>query len=288
KQTVTLRFAKGTNIRDIASARKQLAEVPVFLWQPVRGAKSYSLQISWNAEFTRLLTEENVPSSSYEWRLAVPGKFFWRVRANNDLGNSGPYSAHGTAEVNLQEPVLGSVYTFTEKGSLEWDAVPLAEKYIVETSLDRSMASAAAKQTEEPQIPLELGPQPTYVRIAAANSAGERVSGFSQIATVTFETPLRLAAPGLITPPKGAKVTLPKSGRISIVFSWNPVEHASNYYVEISKYPNFSKTIQKKAVHSNKWVLKGAKFEGKVYWRVRTEGRGGPSPWSHSGFFEVR
>jgi hypothetical protein len=66
------------------------------------------------------------------------------------------------------------------------------------------------------------------------------------------------------------------------------VDRAANYYVEVSKQPNFTRTIQTRTVHSSKWVLKNAKFNGKIYWRVRSQGKGAPSAWSRSGFFEVR
>jgi hypothetical protein len=210
------------------------------------------------------------------------------VRALSETGMMGPFSAPGVAEISLPEPVLGSAYTFTEQGSLEWEPVPLAEQYIVQVSANREMASFTEKQTGDAEVPLDLASGPAFVRVAAANAAGERVSGFSQVATVTLEAPLHLIAPALITPPKGAKVKLPKSGRISIVFSWKPVENAAGYYVEISQQPNFKKTIQKRTVRNSKWVLKGAKFDGKIYWRVRSEGKDGKSAWSRPGFFEVR
>lgn len=289
KQSVTLGFAKGPAIRDLASARKRLLEVPQLNWQTVRGAKLYSMQISWNPEFTRLLTEENVQGTTYNWKNAQPGKFYWRVRAHHESG-VGPYSQGGSIEVSLPEPVIGSAYKFSEAGPLTWDPVPMAEKYLVQTSVERSMASVKEELMSEPVAPITFnGGDPVYVRVAAANAAGERVGGFSQVATVSLEERLKLLAPGLLTPPKGAKVTLPKSGRISVVFSWNAVEKATDYYVEISKYADFSKAIQKHFAGETKWVLKGAKLEGKVYWRVRAEGKGAaPSGWSYSGYFEVR
>jgi hypothetical protein len=287
-QTVTLAFKKPLNVRDLASVRKQLVTVPEFSWQAVPHARNYNLQISWTADFNHLLSEENIKATHFEWAQAVPGRLYWRVRAVNDDGSVGAFSHPASVSVRLPNPELGSVYTFTEKSPFEWDPVPLADKYIVQVSTDRSLASVSEKLTSDPQVGLELGKDPLYVRVAAATESGARVSGFSQVATVTLEQPIRLMAPGLITPPKGAKVVVGKSGRISIVFSWTKVDNASRYVIEVANSPKFAKLIQQQAVKSNHWLLKGAKFNGKVYWRVRTEGPGGHSKWSSSGNFEVR
>ena len=288
KQTITLKFARAENMRDIASVRKQIVELPQLDWTPVRGAQKYELQLSMKGDFSDLLSEETVNTTSYQWKQAVPGVMHWRVRAAHENGSSGPFSQAGVLTVTLPEPVLGLEYKFTGQQQIEWAPVPMAEKYIVQYSNDRSMASVQEKTIAEPRINLELGDKPVFVKVAAAGPSGERVSGFSQVSTITLEAPIRLGIPGLLTPPRGAKVPAPKSGRISVVFSWNPVEHADNYYIELSTYPDFSKVLAGKTIRGNRWVLKGAKFNGKVYWRVRSQNSTGQSGWSHPAGFEVR
>jgi hypothetical protein len=238
-------------------------------------------------DFSELLSEESVVGTTYQWKQATPGVLHWRVHATHENGSSGPFSQAGVLAVRLPDPVLGVEYKFTGQQQIEWVPVPMAERYIVQYSKDRGLASVREKIVSEPRIQLELGTAPVFVKVAAANASGERVSGFSQVSTITLEAPIKLLAPGLLTPPKGAKVPLPKSGRISVVFSWNPVDHADTYYIEISDYPDFSKLLQKRTVRGNLWVLKGAKFNGKVFWRVRSQNSTGQSGWSHPGAFEV-
>lgn len=286
KQSLVLELNGPATGRDIASYRKQLSAIPELQWLHVKGARSYGLQLSWTTDFSKLLSEETVATTHFEWAQVVPGRIFWRVRAQGET-LPGAYSAAGSIDVRLPVPSIGSVYTFTEDAPFEWEPVPFAEKYIVQWSVERKLASISETVVNRPQVPLEFSGKPLFVRVAAANGLGERVSGFSQVATVTMEKPLKLAAPGLMTPPKGAKVVVGKSGRISVVFSWSKVENADQYFIEVAETPDFTKVIKSKGIKGNHWLLKGAKFNGKVYWRVRTVGRGGPSSWAVSGF-EVR
>ena len=60
-----------------------------------------------------------------------------------------------------------------------------AEKYIVEWSSSRKMVNPGSKITSKSQTALNVSGGTLYVRIAAANRKGERVSDFSRITRVT-------------------------------------------------------------------------------------------------------
>ena len=287
KQNFMLQVKDAGAARDVASLRQLLQSHPEFQWQAVKGAKSYDVQISWVPDFSRLLSEETVTAPRLKWTQVIPGSFYWRVRVGGD--SPGAYSSPGKLEVLVPEPKLASSYVLKDGAPLDWKPVPFADKYIVQYSPDRAMASVTEKQPSLPEAQFDKSIIGTvYVRVAAANLAGERVSGFSQVASVNLEQAVRLAAPGILTPPRGAKVVLGKHGRISVVFTWTKGENAADYMVQISSQPDFSEILAEKTLKSPHWLLKGAKLNGKVYWRVRSQSTTGHGPWSKPGFFEVR
>jgi hypothetical protein len=75
-----------------ASALVSLEDAPTFVtfkWNPYRGATSYTIQISSDADFTKVVKEQQVKSNSYLFQKGLPeGKVFWRVRANTKAGFS--------------------------------------------------------------------------------------------------------------------------------------------------------------------------------------------------------
>jgi hypothetical protein len=75
-----------------ASALVSLEDAPTFVtfkWKPLKGATSYTIQISSDADFTKVVKEQKVDSTSYLFQKGLPeGKVFWRVRANTKGGFS--------------------------------------------------------------------------------------------------------------------------------------------------------------------------------------------------------
>lgn len=75
-----------------ASALVSLEDAPTFVtfkWKALKGATSYTIQISNDADFTNVVKEQQVKSNSYVFQKGLPeGKVFWRVRANTKAGFS--------------------------------------------------------------------------------------------------------------------------------------------------------------------------------------------------------
>lgn len=155
---------------------------PVFSWRAVEGARGYKIVLSKQPDFKNVLKVADVKSTSFEWRKFVAGKIYWRVTAEGESEN--PYSETGVLTVTLPPPTLSSSYTYSDMG-LEWEAVPLAQKYIVQWSRDRQMSSPVEKATAKPQVSLPMSAGLLYVRVAAANDKGQRVSAFSRVTRVT-------------------------------------------------------------------------------------------------------
>ncbi len=75
-----------------ASALVSLEDAPTFVtfkWKALKGAQSYTIQISSDADFTNVVKEQKVNANSYVFQKGLPeGKVFWRVRANTKTGFS--------------------------------------------------------------------------------------------------------------------------------------------------------------------------------------------------------
>jgi hypothetical protein len=75
-----------------ASALVSLEDAPTFVtfrWKALKGATTYTIQISSDADFTKVVKEQKVKSNSYVFQKGLPeGKVFWRVRANTKTGFS--------------------------------------------------------------------------------------------------------------------------------------------------------------------------------------------------------
>lgn len=178
----TLKFKNAEMVRDIASLRSESVTRPALRWRPVKGARSYIVEISRTPDFTHVIQQTPVVTPSMEWEKVSLGRVFWRVAAVGET--EGPYSSEGQLEVRLPSPALSSVYSYSAQG-FEWDAVPLAEKYIVQWSREPAMTKTDEKLTSTAQINLEMNNGSLYVRVAAANRQGKQMSEFSRVARVT-------------------------------------------------------------------------------------------------------
>ncbi len=57
-----------------------------FRWTPVRGAQNYRIQISTNAEFSTILYDATVTTTSHTQTFAQKGTYYWRVRGQKSFG----------------------------------------------------------------------------------------------------------------------------------------------------------------------------------------------------------
>jgi hypothetical protein len=74
------------------TALVSLEDAPTFVtfkWQPFRGAAYYTIQISSDADFTKVVSEKQIKTNGYVFQKGLPeGKVFWRVRAHTKQGFS--------------------------------------------------------------------------------------------------------------------------------------------------------------------------------------------------------
>lgn len=291
QQKITLSFSGRP--RDLASLSRSLNSVPTLKWRPVRGARSYLVQISSSRNFSHLLSEESVTTSQLQWRSVRPGKFYWRVRAISSQRTQSNFSGRGTLNVMLPAPQLNPVYKFDlnprdskERVTVDWSPSPLADRYIVQLGTSRKLANADERSVTQPRLSFLGQPGVSYIRVAAADSSGEPISPFSKAVKIEMNQTFSLGKPFDLKPASGAKA-IARGGKISVVFSWGRVRAANAYTVEVSNSPSFSNVLERRKSAHPGAVLKQAELTGRIYWRVRAEGVEGVSDWSDYSFFDV-
>jgi serine/threonine protein kinase len=279
--------------RDLASLQSNLDKFPKLKWQEVPGAEGYQIEISGNAEFGGDVVTETVDETEYEWKEVTPGKYFWHVRALNSGGKPGPFSKTSTFKALLPKPKLKDSFKIVrmtgkvEPMFIEWDPLPLAEKYVVLVGKRRDLAGAEEKIVTAPKLAVENPPGNYFVRVVAANNAKQFISAISDSKPLEVQVRTALEKPSPLTPGNG-KGAPASDGKISIVFTWSGVKMAQGYTIEIAADPDFKNIMTEENTPYPVLVLKKAKLKGRIYWRVRAEGVKGASEWSSPFHFDVR
>jgi len=102
---------------------------PVFEWEDSERADFYSFQISENQNFTDLIYDEELTSTSYEIpsSLLYETQYFWRVNAENSTGKSGWGEEWSFKTENFPIPQNLVLIDENEEINLEWDEVESSE-----------------------------------------------------------------------------------------------------------------------------------------------------------------
>lgn len=226
-------------------------------WQKSQFANQYELQFSENSEFSGAIDSRVARKNELEFKMAEFGKRYWRVRAlDKDKTPMGRFSKariletrqkfNLTAPENLA-PSDTSVFLHGENINnlpLKWDAVPIAEKYVVETSTKENFAELAETSTSsQPDFKAtkNIIAGNLYWRVKAVRGASESpwAQGFVFIVkrAKMLESPLGLS-------PSSNKSFISGADSASTVLSWQPVKSAKSYVLEIADNPALLNPLQ--------------------------------------------
>lgn len=65
----------------------------MFIWAAVTGAAQYKLQVASDAQFSQIIEQVTVQGQAFLPQKTYPSTFYWRVAAQDEAGNAGPFSA---------------------------------------------------------------------------------------------------------------------------------------------------------------------------------------------------
>jgi protein-S-isoprenylcysteine O-methyltransferase Ste14 len=263
------------------AAGAQVALVPAFAWNPIRGADRYEFQIAADAGFNAPVLGAGqdrffTGNARATLKKTVPnGVYWWRVRAANAKGVVSKWSQirsfrrAWTATAALQSPADHAVVSYPLVPlKLSWSPVLGAAKYEVAIATDPLLGTLVGGKAVETQAASftragALATGTYYWRITPMDAQGNRGAP-SQVWSFLWFWPSATSA-------RFADLA-PEPEVVDPQFSWDAVPGAARYEVEVSSSRDFapgSRVCCSTAIlgtsHSPPRVFK----DNTYYWRVR-------------------
>ena len=279
----------------IAPSNGTVMRVPVLTWKSVNNADVYQVQLASDSVFTSPMAEgSGISALQYSPNTITDGKWYWRVRAFDEDGNPGGWSAvryftyDKTAPLNpvLLLPTEGSTVIGTP--TFKWASSDTAKSYqfgysTVIGSEPLTYATLPIKTTSIKPPAMEDGTYYWFVR--AIDTVGN-MSSWGTAAMVHIR-PLVPAAPtGLIINSSSKNYF---TNDTTPTFHWNKVTYGSRYHIQIARDSKFTDLVDDMEA-----VMAGLNYttvllsEGKYYWHVQARNsEGAYGKYSVTGSFTI-
>jgi hypothetical protein len=193
------------------------------VWNKIKGTKTYDVQVSSKADFSKLEWSQSIAKNQAYWDSVRPGRYYWRVRANGTNGAKSEFSNAASIEVSLPAPTLKKTLTHSVKVKnradlstptavpLTWNSVPGASAYKVIVADNESFLPVKVDiKVDRNNAKVSLVDGGSYfVKVAALNADGEAVSEFSKISTLKFDK----RAPAAAAPASASTVKASKKAQ---------------------------------------------------------------------------
>jgi len=248
-----------------------------FSWEKEPITKSYRLQVSTNSDFSSFVTNvSGITNTSFSVSsLKSNSQFYWRVFGNNEAGQgissnirkvrSATYSGTPPATV-LLSPTQNTTIP-SNNIAFVWENQPNSDRYTLQVSTRSDFSSyvvnvGSIKGTSYSIT--KLDDNKTYFwRVRTANPSGSGIRTLSW----TFKTGTSLilsTEPKLLSPINNAN-----NLQNSVGFSWDNVNNASTYGLEISESSSFqSLLVNQTNIVSNNFLINNFTLGETFYWRV--------------------
>jgi hypothetical protein len=237
---------------------------PVFAWTPVEGARRYTLQVSREDDFGKLLEAVTTSSISYTTSTSYPADvaLYWRVRAEDEEGVGLTWSEKRVFKYKLPAPNIAG-------GPASGDFIPTWR-----------WKPEQGAVTYDMHVQLPDGKQKTFSKIRSSAFTAIKMTGtgvfrwriranFPQGRTGTVPGPWSRtrAFTRTLGRPLGARTV---GGGRSVHFRWNPKTGAHEYLVQLSERPDFGRITDRVTTDGTTFApdlrLRGKKTT--LYWRV--------------------
>jgi len=228
---------------------QQPGSPPLLSWDEVRGAEAYVIQLDdeedteyvgareYTTKATALVVPEALPTGD------TGEAYRWRVKAIRDSGVESEFSVDATFTlspidaVTLTSPLDDAV---VQDVVLDWQALPGAQYYELEVSTDDSFSASTLVEPRKKVYGTRYSPAVTYDnntyywRLRAVDTSGNP-SAWSDITDLRSFVRSWTLQPAQQWPADGAIVPAHR-----MFFEWTPVQHATQYEVQVGSDPNFS------------------------------------------------
>ncbi len=259
-------------------------------WTSITGATVYNVQISTNATFTNIIVDANSATTSFAYTgLNNNTQYFWRVRAGEGGGVFNSFSNHTNfttilGQVTLVSPANNATGVSPLSGTFTWNALSGATNYRIQVATDVNFANMVINQdgiTGTNFNYANLGSVQTYFwRVIGynANDAGQNSATFQFLTSLGKVTLVALA---------NNAVGIDLNG---VNFSWNAVNGAQSYRIQISEQSNFSSfVVNTGGIAGTSTTINGLQYNKLYYWRVNAQNvADGEGPASDARQFETK
>jgi hypothetical protein len=254
---------------------------PQMAWSKVDAAKIYHWEIAKNARFVGAQTTDT-PKTTATWTQYKPGKYYFRVFAQSELGQNSEASETGVLEVYDDAPVLNPIPLIfvyetnilaeapPQTARIAWTPTPAAKSYLVQFDKTEDFQNPVQLEVNTTESALSL-PQPGkyFVRVKALNESSQDMSPFSNIQVAKYVFKKILKAPVLIEPYDKTTIFLQKDMEPFIWLEWGVVPDAASYNLEISTTADFAQKVISKTVTNTRFLVKEKLPYGNIFWRIK-------------------
>lgn len=303
QKTTLLKFNQKSLERNPAAVSEAVVNPPIITWAPVKTAQNYDLEIATDQLFVNTILRKRQQETSFVWKAAKVGQFFWRIRSHRSGDRVSEYSGANILNVGLESPDLERkiVRSFEAKNpkdfiqsgppiAFKWDPSPMADKYKVVIIDEESEERVFDKIVDKPKAVVEFKKAGRYLATVASLSKEEkRISPYSQPSQIVFEKSYKFGTPQVLYPVNGTTVVTFGGGRPdSMILDWNRVEGAKNYRLQFSTDKKFKKVFVDKVLSKDQYFVKDIVPEGTVFWRVRAQYDTLYSNWTTPRYFQIQ
>jgi len=217
-------------------------EPPLFTWEPLAGANTYTVAIANNPEFTGATTY-STPNTSFSPTTprTADQPFYWRVQGvsgglNSAWSSVRSFTVSWPATPTLLEPVNDATIVL-QNARLRWTPIAGATSYQLQVSPNGDWANnlyldATVKGTSYTMSPTL--PNASYFwRVQALDGTVYATSNRGGWSAEWQFTKGMITKPSLLSPANGSDVA-------ELKFAWSPVPAASHYQINISTDANFA------------------------------------------------
>jgi hypothetical protein len=226
---------------DLSGIASLYTSLPLqFSWPPLPGAQGYRLQIAPDQKFETLIVDKSAGQPGVQWADLPDGRYALRVRGIDEVGLEG-LDGVGLFEVDARpfapRPTGMTSGTLVRESTpgFSWEAVEGVQSYRFELARDAAFTQMVTRrETDSVGIRLTEALQPGdyHWRVASVDPDGDQ-GLFSQPQQFSFRPPL--ATPASVDAPIVEDATL--------VFTWQAVDHATAYRLQLAEDPAFAQMI---------------------------------------------
>lgn len=260
-----------------ADSSTVVTDTPQLNWGVVSDASEYQVQVDNDPDFSSPELDINIDTNPYTTSSLSDGTYYWRVRGNDSVGNSGPWSTEwsftidtiGAAAPSLTSPTDGALLTVNTP-QLTWGTVAGANAYQVQVDDASSFNSLNFEYTtpSTTHATTTLVDGTYYWRVRSDDTVGNW-GDWSDVWSFTIDT----TAPGIPTlssPANGASV-----GYSTPLLEWNAVGDATEYQVQVAGTSAFTTPAFNQTTAGLSFDVPVPLGDGMYYWRVSARDEAG-------------